>query len=178
MQEDRFQVLTFRKPKERCPLCTTHQPETWYQSLTAQRLTLGKRSAERKSEQTHSLCSSANSSLTPVLGSTNICPRNLLTGGATALHAPGSGPPPGSGGKQAVLATSPAPLATTADPRRGSSLGSSGYVSGSPSGLQKADTTRVNRNRDLETYKHSCVLLSDTDGWGKGPLSFFRLAHR
>ena len=106
MQEDRFQVLTFRKPKERCPLCTTHQPETWYQSLTAQRLTLGKRSAERKSEQTHSLCSSANSSLTPVLGSTNICPRNLLTGGATALHAPGSGPPPGSGGKRAVLATS------------------------------------------------------------------------
>lgn len=157
MQEDRFQGLTFRKPKVRCPPCTTRQPETRYQSLTAQRLTLGKRSAERKSEQTHSLCSSANSSRTPVLGSTNICPRNLLTGGAAAPPRPWLGATAWFRWEAGGPCHISAPLATTADPRRGSSLGNSGYVSGSPSGLQKAGNTRVNRNRDLETYKHTLV---------------------
>ena len=123
------------------PPCTTHQPETWYQSPTAQRLTLGKRLADRKSEQTHSTRSSANTRWTPVPGSTNICPRSLLTGGAASPPRPWLGATTcfrwEAGDPCHILA----PLATTADPPRGSSLGNSRDVSGSPSGLHEADNT-------------------------------------
>lgn len=171
MQEDRFQVLTFRKPKERCPLCTTHQPDSSETDL-GEKVSRAEKRADplplQFRQQQPDTCARFHEHLSPEPSDrrSHRPPRPWL--GATARFRWQAGSP----------CHISAPLATTADPRRGSSLGSSGYVSGSPSGLQKADTTRVNRNRDLETYKHSCVLLSDTDGWGKGPLSFFRLAHR
>ena len=59
------------------------------------------------------------------------------------------------------------------------SLRNSGYISGFPSGLDKADNTQENINTDLETHKHNCVYLCLTlTAEGKRPPSFLQFSHK
>ena len=160
------------------PPCTTHQPETWYQSPTAQRLTLGKRLADRKSEQTHSTRSSANTRWTPVPGSTNICPRSLLTGGAASPPRPWLGATTCFRWEAGDPCHISAPLATTADPPGAPPWGTPGMCQVLPLACMKQTTLGQHKQRPRNIHTHTRVCCLTLMARGKGPLSFLRFAHR
>lgn len=97
-KKDRFKVLVFQKPKVRClqefeGYILFPAPQLSAQDLPLvpanSKGDLGQRPPEKgKSEHIRSIPSSSHSKQTPVLCSTNICSRKILTGGATSPPHP------------------------------------------------------------------------------------------